>query len=220
MTDNKARSNNHCQLHNSSTQYNNYQQHPQQIDRKYQQQDHFSYQNYNLPSNQADPCEQQHDLDASPSPDDLIMSGQEHHRFCIFLWSTVIYEAIGFCYTSLVLFVLLFRYSFNIWSAIWMTQGLVQVIAVVSCCRLIKGLGVKEAKYFSQGREIFAALFIFECLYLIVYYIMALSYQVSVSELFYLLVCDVPAIAFAYIIWNCDKLEKLFGAGAIVYVVP
>lgn len=246
MTDNKSSNNNYYQFNNPSTQHNNYQQHPQQAAQNSQQKGLLSYKNDQQPSSQGYqppssnptyqqggmyhahpqsnyynsyqyPVEQPYNSGNSSSPSE---GEAEQHRFYTFLWATFIYETIGFGYSCFVFVTLLIMFSFNIWSTLWIVQGLIQTLAIISCNQLIKGLRLKDAKFFSQGKIIFTVLVIAECCYLIVFYLVTSSNKVSYHILLYILVGIVPALAFLCIIWDCEKFEKCFRAEYNVSAAP
>ena len=74
-----------------------------------------------------------------------------------------------------------------------------------------------ERKEVHSRKKIFTELFIFECFYFIIDFFIT---QVSINGLFNLIVCVVPALAFAYITWSCNRIEKILLAGSNGSIVP
>lgn len=188
----KRKQGNSYQLNHPNTQYNNYQQYPQQTVENFQQQGQRSSQN------------------------DLILTGKEQQRLCNFIWATLIWEAIGFNSIFFGFFIVSISNQLNIWTILWIIHGLEQLVAAISCGHLISGLRTKERRL-TQGKKIFTALFIFECFQFIIDFFIT---QVSINGLFNLIVCVVPALAFAYITWSCNRIEKVLLAGSNGSIVP
>ena len=227
MTDTKAYNNsqdqgNYYQFNNPNTQQPSYQNQGYQspyTNQIYQYQ--ASPQNEYYNSYQI-PVQQPHDLGTSPlSPSDLILSEKEQNRFYIFLRITMVWVSIVFGIHLFYFFYTLREFYFSLSLVLFITSGFANLLAAICCNQLINGDKAKDAKPFGQGKKIFIVLFTFECFYFVYWYLLTLGYYLSFSDwLLEILTVAIPAHAFAYIIWGCYKLEKLFGSNNNVSIAP
>ena len=218
MADNKDQSN------NTGNQYNNYQ--PQQPPIQ-------GYQPYNQTINciliKQDGMYRAHDFDndyynsfqkpvehqhyhpvISPSP---ILSEKGQSFIYKFLWGIMIWEGFGFGVYLFCYLLFIYTVDFNFATIISIAQIFAHLLASIFCKNLIRGFKEKDERPFNQGKKSFMGLFIFECLYVLVWIFESLKFKKSLDPLFYLLLFSIiPALAFVYILWSCSQLEKLFGS--------
>ena len=228
MTDNNAYNNvqdqgNYYQFNNSNTQQPSYQNpgyQPPYSNQTYQYQ--ASPQNEYYNSYQI-PVQQPHDLGTSPlSPSDLIISEKEQNRFYIFLRIITVWVSIVFGFHLGYFFYYMLRWFYLSFPIIlFIAQGSAQLLAAISCNQLLKGYKAKNAKPFGQGKKIFTGLLTFECFYFVYWCLISFGRHLYLSDwLLEILTVAIPAHAFAYIIWGCYKLEKLFGSNNNVSIAP